>query len=513
MSSAAENNLTNEISFPWAAPTTILFVLWGSFVRVFQFAQYNSLSLDEAALAANIADRNWSNLFGPLDITQVAPPGYLLLAKTSVVLFGESEYAFRFPSLLTSLMGLILFALLVRKIFDPVTAAIATALFATSGHLIYYAWQCKPYATDVTAFIVIALSCITFMQHSGLTWIRVIAYGLIGAVSLWFSYPAVFVLAGIGGAHLVCQTQYKNWTQVRFIILAIAIWIIGFIILYLTHLVPIQEHSQLMGRMQTYWTAGFMPLPPTSLNDLAWFRETFLRFFWMPGGFRLTGLAGFAFLAGCVHLAFHHRFHLGLFALPILAALLASGLQQYPFDGRLLLFLSPSLFVLIAVGMGAIVRSLPGRQAIVGLLLVAMLALPPTLRTVRNAAIPRPASDYKAALQHFADNAHPDDLLYIRSADQFIFRFSRQDINLESANIYIEPQEIAVEHRDIEHLKTQIPTLKNAPQVWFPFAYDAAYTITPVLDFLNTQAALQEEFHSPGTALYAYSFGEQTSSK
>jgi len=509
MSSVAKSDAPSEAPFRWEMPTLGAFVLWGIVARILQYSRYNSLSLDEAALAANIVDRSWRDLFAPLDVTQVAPPGYLLLVKASVALFGETEYAFRLPALLGSLVGLLLFAVLMRRMFEPITATIATALYATAGHLIYYAWQCKPYGTDATVTVVLTLACVMMIRPPGLTWPRAVAYGVLGASSLWFSYPAVFVLAGVGSAHVVCQYQYRNWDQIRLIAFAIGIWVAGFIVFYVTHLVPIQEHSQLMGRMQTYWTAGFMPLPPTSLGDLAWFRETFLRFFWIPGGFRLTGLAGFAFLAGCVHLSFHQRFHLGLLGLPIVAALAASGLHQYPFDGRLVLFLAPGLFALMAAGMGAVTRALPKRQVVVGLVLIAMLALPPTLRTVRNAVVPRPMSDYRSALLHVAEHAQPGDLLYIRSADQYIFRFSQRGMNLESVNIYIEPQEIAVEHRDIEHLKTRIPTLHDAARVWFPFAYDAGYTITPVLDVLNTEGALQEEFHSPGTALYAYTFRQR----
>ena len=59
--------------------------------RVYQFAWNRSLFLDEAALALNLRDRSFLELFGHLDHAQFAPIGFLLLQKTLVALFGAGS--------------------------------------------------------------------------------------------------------------------------------------------------------------------------------------------------------------------------------------------------------------------------------------------------------------------------------------------------------------------------------------------------------------------------------------
>jgi hypothetical protein len=65
----------------------------GVVVRIEQYTANPSLWVDEAAIAHNVLDRQSSQLFGPLDYRQVAPPGFLLAVQLSVLVFGSSEYA------------------------------------------------------------------------------------------------------------------------------------------------------------------------------------------------------------------------------------------------------------------------------------------------------------------------------------------------------------------------------------------------------------------------------------
>ena len=72
-----------------------------------------------------------------------------------------------------------------------------------------------------------------------------------------------------------------------------------------------------------------------------------------PLGARLSALPAIGlFIAGCLASWRREKALFGMLALPILFVLVASCLRLYPFHGRLVLFLVPSLLLLIAEGAG-----------------------------------------------------------------------------------------------------------------------------------------------------------------
>ena len=111
--------------------------------------------------------------------------------------------------------------------------------------------------------------------------------------------------------------------------------------------------------MWGFWEFAFPPMPPASLWDATWVLRRFTYLFVNPLNFetplgaRLSALPAFGlFVAGCLSSWKREKALFGMLALPILFVLLASCLRLYPFHGRLVLFLVPSLLLLIAEGAG-----------------------------------------------------------------------------------------------------------------------------------------------------------------
>jgi hypothetical protein len=71
---------------------------------------------------------------------------------------------------------------------------------------------------------------------------------------------------------------------------------------------------------------------------------------------------------------------------PIVFALLASGLRKYPFHGRLLMFLVPLVWIVIARGVDTIARR---TSRVVGLLLVGFLICTPMLDVIDHLVVAR----------------------------------------------------------------------------------------------------------------------------
>lgn len=478
----------------------------GIVVRVSQFAQYNSLGLDESALAISIVTKSYGELFGPLGHGQIAPPLFLVLAKLSAQVFGVSEYAVRLPSVLTSIIGLFAFYAFARSCTDKRAAIIATAFFATSGHLIFYAYQCKPYANDVTVFIVVAWLSTWLHRQEHLSWRNVIIYGAAGAVCVWASYSSVFVMAGAGGALLIHALAKRNRERFGKIAVAVGMWLISFALLYFLHIRAITGHDTLMSNMNIFWKDGFMPLPPTSTQELAWFKERFLLFFWMPGGFRLTGLAGFSFLVGSYALWRQDRTLCGAVLLPIVVTLLVSGVHQYPFEGRMTLFLSPALFLMLGVGVSTIWTGMERHGIAVGSLMLLLLLAPPTARSVETAIAPRQTLDYADALEHVQDNWQEGDLLYVASPDQFIYHFCKDRAGFDESDVFIEPDFVSLEHKQQEFYAEQSDRFREHGRVWFPMVYEVRWAIEPYLGFLAEQGTLDDEYTTRGAGVFRYRF-------
>ena len=66
---------------------------FGVLLRTIQYATQGSMWLDELAVAINVSERGFRQLlFHPLDLRQVAPPGFLLLEKLGTELLGAGEH-------------------------------------------------------------------------------------------------------------------------------------------------------------------------------------------------------------------------------------------------------------------------------------------------------------------------------------------------------------------------------------------------------------------------------------
>jgi hypothetical protein len=137
--------------------------------------------------------------------------------------------------------------------------------------------------------------------------------------------------------------------------------------------------------MWAFWDFAFPPLPPRSLRDALWpVRRLLYLFvnpldFHTPLGLHLSALPAFLlFLAGLVSMSRRDPRTLGLLMIPGLLALIAAYMKTYPFHGRLVLFLVPSLLLLIAEGAGVARERI--RSRVLWILLLASLLLFPTLR-------------------------------------------------------------------------------------------------------------------------------------
>ena len=405
----------------------------GALLRLWQYFGRGTLWIDEAAIARNVASRSPAGLLHPLDYAQIAPKGFLLFEKLAVDTLGSSDHVLRLYSILTALAALPLFYALARRVLSDHGALLAFALFAVLGRPIYYAAEAKQYSGDIFFASLLLLLGVRILASDAAPrhWLRL---GVLGAFAVWFSQPALFVLAGIGLALAVAAV--KGRIPVRWpAIVACLLWAVsGGPSIWLTqHSLGPREHAY----MRSFWEEGFWPLPPHSLRDLAWPLVNLYGLFRDPLGMPVTALGVALFVAGCVALGRRRPVQLTALAGALVVLYAASALGIFPFDttvkgfnkvaagnGRVLLFLLPGLIILVTAGLAELLDS-PSRSVHrVGLAATALVLGAPIFYAATE--LPYSPHDLRPVLSAMRAAKRPGDRLYVYYGGRQAFEWYRE---------------------------------------------------------------------------------------
>jgi len=406
-------------------------VLLGVALRFRQYVFNRSLWFDEANLALNVAYRDiWTLLTEPLMYLQTAPPGFLVAARAMAVALGTFDWAFRLVTFIAGVSVVLLAVLLARRELTSTAARLTfVGLVALSPVLIFYSSEFKQYSSDALAAIAI-LAAFSYRSSPYGTWLLAGT----GFVALVWSLPAAFVAAPTGLFLLYEAVHSRRYNQVLLVALA---WLAG-AALHGAHIMQVGVHHEFM---MGFWRklGGFPPSPLNSIAAMLWYPEAFLRFVYMAfktphfagphSDEALSSPAGFGLaiaLAASLALAFIRRRPMGLVAAAaILLTLVASAFGIYPFSTRLVLFLVPLAFFIMAAAIDAVdfkLGWLPASLCALPLLVM----LPVNLAVLVNPETPL-ATEFKKALRIVARNSISDDVLAIEPWSGPVFEFYRRD--------------------------------------------------------------------------------------
>jgi hypothetical protein len=378
----------------------VVLVLLGAGLRLWQYFANTSFWIDEIALAENVLRLPLRALLTePLALDQVAPPGFLALSKGSAGLFGPSEMALRLVPMLSGLAALALFPILSRRFQRPWIAVFGTGLFAVAPTLIEYSGEFKQYSTEVAAAVVLTLAAFGLAEPAapGGRYLRAAA---LGAIAVWFSQGAVFMVAGLGTALVLLAFR----DRARGLPLRLA----GLLVV---------------------WAASAGAAALSGLHRVPPAMSAYLNRFWSPSVPAWPVLV-FVVVAA---LALWKRDTTAalLFLGPAAFALLAAALRLYPFSGRAVAFLAPAAILAIAECAGWFVEGLARlgvrrrvAAAIPALALVAVIAqAPPVYRD----------EDTRPVLARLARLRQPGDGIYVSYAAARAFRFYGPRVGLSGS--------------------------------------------------------------------------------
>ncbi|MEO0349676.1 MAG: glycosyltransferase family 39 protein [Cyanobacteria bacterium P01_A01_bin.15] len=505
-----ENRLKRWID---AKPTIWAIVALGTLFRIVQYFNNRSLWVDEAKLSINIVERGFIELLQPLDYGQSAAPGFLFLQKLSTSIVGNDEFGLRLIPLLSQLLSFYLLYSVGQQLISKRAVSLTLAFFAASYSILYFATEAKQYSTDIlVALLVLKLIC--WLRGAVLRPSTLALASVAVSLLIWFSFPAAFVLAGVGTVLLIITWRQHKPRQATLMLIPSVCWALSFLGLVYVVL----NNTSNMGDLQASWggRGSFMPFPPTSLTDLGWFVDTFFQFledpFYLPyfispaarlGSFLLmVGL-----LLGSISLVMRRPVSFFLLISPIVVTLLASGLEQYPFKGRLILFLTPFFVFLFAEGI-VVLSQFPLKGRFQNSLLVifsGFILFQPYLTATKGLVRPVYRHEMRPLMAYLQTHYQPDEHLYLyeRSAEQFVFYsnqfgFSEDDYTMG---------------RDVREFSTEVPyqpdldAVARQGKVWFVFAnMHIPSEVKAVEAYLDTIGQQLDSHQEPGAIAMLYQF-------
>ncbi|MCS7018627.1 MAG: hypothetical protein RMJ87_00805 [Cytophagales bacterium] len=480
----------------------IVFFVIGVITRANQFFYNKSLWVDEAMLALNVVERDYKQLLQTLDYNQMAPVGFLLISKFVGSLTKYADWGLRLVPFLTALASLYLFWLLLRYLLpenaNRLVQLISVILFACSFRLMYFASEFKQYSSDVFwALLVLLVSLRADLLQKPK---RLITALLVGAIGLWFSHPLIFVLAGIG-IYWVVENFYQNTLTNWFKTILLGIgWLSSFLIEYLF----ILSKDGNVGYMQQYWKGNFLPLFPTNRYDFEiWLYIPEELFYYTIGVSHMSWLLMFIAITGVI--TFWHQQARWVIALvlPFLIVIASSMLQLYPYNSRLLLFLTPLVAIIVGKGTSELLYKLQKPLGLAVLLSFLVLSQPIALG-VLYIFRPMEREEVKPILQHYQAYAKHSDVLYVYygAVPAVKYYYMTQFSNLPGKIVFGN----SARQKIVQNFSTELEQIKTIkPQrIWLLFSHVFEKEDVQSLELVRAFWKEKQKISTTGASLYLF---------
>jgi hypothetical protein len=383
----------------WERVLLVVLLVVGIALRLRQYFYNRSLWIDEAFVSLSIVPRSLAELLKPLGWDQTGPILFLWAEKAMVELFGVSEYALRALPLVAGLILLPTVYALAQRLFGAAPALLATAVAALSPSLIRYATEVKSYGIEALTTIVLVTLAVRIIDEPA-EWRHWLPLALTGALAIFISTPAVFVLAGVScGLLLAPSVRHTPRAFVSVLVLG-GCWVFFFAVAYLVLLRPTANNEFL----QHYFAPTFLSPRSPDLGGrvLGALGRTVHPTIYYPlvpdlirAGVLVIAALGVITLARRCGLAFA-----AMFAIPYCAAFAAAVIERFPIIPRTMLFAAPLLIIAVAGGVFSAASRLPRRFATLALAAgVFVVAVPSALKAIRDAVEPFHDFDVRPAVE------------------------------------------------------------------------------------------------------------------
>lgn len=485
-----------------------------------QYLFNRSLWADEASLALNIVNRSYAELVQPLDYDQGAPIGFLFLEKLATQLLGSSEYSLRLLPLLGGLATLLLVRYIARQYFKSPAVLLSLTLVGFLYPFVYFAVEVKQYSTDVT----VALCCFLIARQTELQAFstrRTVVLSLLGAVLVWFSHSAIFVLGGVAFGVILksCSRQYKLKFRASLArkLVVYSSWLISFLLFYLVSIQELGANPQLKSSWQD---KGAFPDASNLIGIAIWFLDRLGRFFRNPLG--LPGpwdcLAIAFFIIGCFCFYRRKRGEIFVILSPIALTLFAASIHKYPFHGRLVFFLTPLFILLISEGISQLITNHNLYVKSISLICAILVLIQPLRETIPLFYTPELREEIRPIIEYIQTHKKDSDSLYVfqRGNLQFLFYADRYGYTPEEYILGVDDLDhydgIDVSEQERDRYYSDLDQLRGKSRVWILFSHAWIATENElVINYLDCLGEQLDFFQAVGAFVYLYDISQANS--
>ncbi len=437
------------------------FSIIGIVLSIINFINNRSLWTDEATLSLNIINKPIYELLQPLDYNQVAPVGFLLVEKFFASLLGNTDWSLRIFPIISFFLSIFLIYSVTQKILkNKLFGLFTAAFFATSFITLSYSSEVKQYMTDITFGLLILLGTIIYNENGfkNKWWL----YSILGIVSIWFSNVSILLLFS-SGLYSMYKTYHSIEKKYLRLVITLGLWFFSFVIYYALF---IYNHPT-KDMMINYWqnAGGFMPQDILSADFYKSLFFKMIMFFSLLSSSMFTLLLAPLFLFGFFFLAKKKREILYLLVSPLILHLVLSYLQLYPFSKRLILYLYPSLLIIIFSGFFFIHSLLKGNQQ--RLLYILPLLLTANILLLIRYGFPIEKEEIKKSMSYLNPRLINGDNIYVYYGATAAFNFYKEQFNLK-----IDDADIILTSGNRNNWSNyQEPILKLNDSVWILFSH------------------------------------------
>lgn len=436
-------------------------------LRTVQYLAGVELWHDEAAVARNVADRDFAELVGrPLDHHQVAPAGFLALLATSTGLFGGGEIGFRFAPWLLGLASLVLFWRVARRFATGGPLLVGLAVFAVSPALVWYGSSVKPYGGDVAIGLALVWLALRHVERPE-AMVRAVVAGLVGGVSLLLSFSAVPTAAVLGVLLVVAWWRATPRPPVVPLLALGAGWALGAAVAAWSALRLLDPATD--GFMRDFWADDFPPSWSAPLAPLGWavgklyavFAHSLV--FIPPSSPLLRVIVGVPLALALVGLVFARRtpMRAALLLAPPAAGLLAAFIHLLPFDQRLGLHAAWPILVLATIGLAGLAGVLPGRWRHLATTLGVLMTVPLITFVLVVERPPYHGEVTRPVLTELARRHQPGDRIYVYTQGRHAMAFYGRR---EGLSDWIQGER---NYDDQRGYLREVDALRGASRAWF----------------------------------------------
>lgn len=223
-----------------------------------------SFWLDEQLLSYSFSTRNIFNMWiGEMEGNQSAPLGWLYLVKIFSLIFGNTEFFVRIPSIIFFLTTLLLTYYFSKEIINISYPMAPCAFLANMPFLLRYSNMFKPYIADCTFVLLVFITFFLYANNK----IKLLWLCIIWSILIWFSNPVCFFEGGLIISYFLYHVFYKKdelkIETINLFILGVSI-VFSFVISYFLWL-KVTANSPVM---INYWKDSNFPLIPTSVSEI-----------------------------------------------------------------------------------------------------------------------------------------------------------------------------------------------------------------------------------------------------